>query len=107
MSFTVTITGRCVSSEYRCEPVTANGPPIGPTTVPGVVVPSPQLIVAVKSVDGAPRFASWKLATVPENDCPSTGVIVTGASAFSGASPTEITETPCAVAPSGVGVVID
>src|SRR5487761_2009554 len=63
-----------------------NGPPTRPETVPAVVVPSPQLIVAAKSAMVATGFASRKEPTVPENDCPSVGVIVIGAPALSGAS---------------------
>jgi hypothetical protein len=52
-----------------------------------VVLPSPQAIVAVKSLRGARRLSSVKVATVPENP-PSVAVGVTWP-AISGASVTD------------------
>ena len=47
-------------------PDTVN-PPLAPTTVPAVVVPSPQLIVAVKSLATAVVLVSVNVATAPLN----------------------------------------
>ena len=45
-------------------PSTANPPVVCATTVPAVLVPSPQLMVAVKSLAVAFGLASVKVATV-------------------------------------------
>jgi hypothetical protein len=45
-----------------CDPLTEKEP-LEPETVPGVVVPSPQSIVATKSVAGVAGSLSLKVAT--------------------------------------------
>jgi hypothetical protein len=66
-SVAVTVTLKVPARSYVCEPVTVNGPPVGPVTVPGVVVlPSPQSMVVAKFVERATGFVSVKVATIPE-----------------------------------------
>ena len=54
-------------------PLTMNGPPVGPVTVPAELEPSPQSIVAVKSAVVACELASARLATLPLKDVEETG----------------------------------
>src|SRR5205823_1827364 len=73
-------------------PLTVNAPPFGPVTVPAVVEPSPQPIVAVYSAAVAAESASVKLATAPENTAPSVALMFVGVATMS-ASLSQLTVT--------------
>src|SRR5436190_55419 len=76
LSVIVTLTGFDPSSVYVCVPLTVNGPPVGPLTVPEVTEPSPQSIEALYWAAGAEASGSVKVATGPLNDAPSVVLIV-------------------------------
>ena len=97
-SLTVTVIVYVPSSAYVWVPLTVNGPPVGPLTVPtegGVV--SPQSIVAVYSPAVALVSGSVNVATVPLNDAPSVALIVVP-EAVMGTSQAENRKAPMRVA---------
>ena len=59
-----------------CDPLTVNEPLLPLTTPVVVAVPSPQLIVAVNPLARIDVLLSANVATVPENDWPAAGLIV-------------------------------
>ncbi len=87
-SRTDTFTGYDPSSAYWWLPKTVKDPPVGPVTRPGLVAPSPQVIVAVKSLAGANGFASVNLNEALPGLTPSTPPVSVRAPGESEASPT-------------------
>src|SRR3569623_2365792 len=94
----ITFSGRFApSSRYICEPLTVYPAAAEPLLVPVVSArPSPQSIIAVKSVPCQLGSVPGKVATAPEKLCPSIGEIVTPLE-FCTASPT-VVETCTALA---------
>lgn len=82
-------------------PLTVKAPPPVEATVPAVVVPSPQSIVAVKSPGRAPPRPSVKLATTPLNAAPSVAAMVRGNAVRPLAAPTSPVLVTVAVAVPG------
>src|SRR6516162_6679174 len=61
-SVRVVTVGKVPSSAYVCVPATLTTPLVGPLTVPGEMVPSPQSIVAMLPLNAPPSFtvgAGW------------------------------------------------
>src|ERR1700730_11571251 len=85
-------------------PLTVNGPPVEPDTVPADVEPSPQAMVAEYSLAVAAVSGSVKVATVPLNAMPSVALTAAPVAAIC-ASAGEVTVI-FAVGPVGATAVL-
>ena len=85
LMMTVAVNGPAVAKV--CVPVTVKLPAL-PVMVAGVVVPSPQLIVTVKSAATFAEFALVNVAPAPVNGTPGASVKLTGAPTSSGTTVT-------------------
>jgi hypothetical protein len=80
-------------------------PPVAAEIVPAELLPSPQVIVALKSAAVAPGFASEKLSASCDAVTPSTPSSTVGVPLESGASATCASPCPTAVLPPSPATV--